>query len=484
MPAQAQSCSRSQMISYSVGECADSLLMNSLFAFAMLYYTDALGLKHSLAGIAMAVAVFWDAITDPVMGHITDNTRSRFGRRHPHILMGGVSVAVVSVFLWYVPDAVRSDPRAVFWYLVVINLLQRTAITVFLIPYVALGFEMCTDYEGRVKLQGIRSAMNMVANLLGPALAWSLFFSNNDTVRATSVGGNYLRMGLSFAAVSLACILFVLVATRKYMKDSRQLMIERDGPAGFFKDMKGIVTDVYPRFVFGFIVIVSVGVALVSSLQMYLYEHFMRFGGVEKSIAHGGTMVGFAIGSLSGGFLARKLEKKGAIYFGGITSIASNFILAGLFLPGILSPGQSAVVMSWSIPYAFIIFVTFQGLYWLGNGIIFPTATSMMADVSEIHEIKTGLNNDGAYAAVFSFSQKCAISIGLLLSGYLLSLVGFEPGAGVVQHPEVVWKLCGVTLLVGPLISLISLRLIGLYPVNKELLLRLRSGQREFQGPA
>ena len=127
--------SRSQMVSYSVGECANSLLMNSLFGFAMLYYTDALGLKHSLAGIAMAVAVFWDAVTDPVMGHITDNTRSRFGRRHPHILLGGVAVTVTFIFLWYVPNVFRSSSETLFWYLVVINLLQRTAVTVFVIPY-------------------------------------------------------------------------------------------------------------------------------------------------------------------------------------------------------------------------------------------------------------------------------------------------------------------------------------------------------------
>jgi GPH family glycoside/pentoside/hexuronide:cation symporter len=462
------------MVSYSVGECANSLLMNSLLGFAMLFYTDALGLKHSYAGIAMAVAVFWDAVTDPVMGHITDHTRSRFGRRHPYILLGGIAVTVTFIFLWFVPGAFKSDAQALFWYLVVINLLQRTAITVFIIPYVALGFEICTDYDGRVKLQGIRSAMNMLANLLGPALAWSLFFSNNEPVRATSLEENYLRMGLSFAVVSLACILFVLVATRRYMKDSRQMMIERDGIRGFFRDMKGIVSDFYPRYVFVFIVTVTVGVALVSSLQMYLYEHFMKFSGFEKSVAHGGTMIGFGAGSLAGGFLAKKLEKKGAIYFGGIVSIAANFILAGLFLPGVLGPGQTVTVLSRTIPYAYIIFVIFHGLYWLGNGVIFPTATSMMADVSEIHEIKTGINRDGAYAAVFSFSQKCAMSLGILISGYLLTLVGFEAGTGIVQRQETVWKLCGVTLLVGPLISLLSLGLIRLYPVNREFLRRER----------
>jgi GPH family glycoside/pentoside/hexuronide:cation symporter len=315
----------------------------------------------------------------------------------------------------------------------------------------------------------------MVANLLGPALAWSIFFSNNDPVRATSLPENYLHMGLMFAIASLICILFVVVATRKYIHDSRQLTIERDGLSGLFRDIMGIVSDFYPRYVFVFIVTVTVGVALVSSLQMYLYEHFMRFGGVEKSLAHGGTMIGFAVGALLGATLTKKLEKKGTVYFGGITSVGSNFILAGLFLSGILAPGQSATVFSWSIPYAFLVFVLFHSLYWLGNGVIFPTATSMIADVSEIHEIKTGMNKDGAYAAIFTFAQKCAISLGVLVSGYLLTLIGFEAGSGLVQRPEAVWLLCGVTLLVGPLISLVSLGLIRLYPVDRESLERFRS---------
>jgi glycoside/pentoside/hexuronide:cation symporter, GPH family len=463
------------MISYSVGECANSLIMNSLFGYAMLYYTDALGLKHSDAGIAFALAVFWDAVTDPVMGHVSDNTKSRFGRRHPYMVIGGITVLLTYMFLWYVPAIFRSSAQALFWYLVIINLLQRTAITIFSIPYTALGFEICTDYSGRVKLQGIRSALNMIANFLGPGLAWAIFFSNNDVVRATSVEENYLAMGESFAVVSLLCIVFVVVATSKYITDSRDLHTEGNSVKGFIRDMKEIATDVYPRFVFLFIVVVTIGIAMVSSLQMYLYEHFMRFGGIEKSIAHGGTMVGFLIGSLFAAFLARKLDKKGAVAFGAGLSVGSNLVLAALFLPGVLMPGQTIALFSLTIPYSFIIFTLFHGCYWLGNGIVFPTATSMMADVSEINELRTGIRKDGAYAAVFSFAQKCAISLGVLVSGYSLTLIGFEPGKEVVQNHDTVWRLCAMTLLVGPMISLIAIALIRLYPVNQEVMEKMRA---------
>jgi GPH family glycoside/pentoside/hexuronide:cation symporter len=483
MSEQAVPCSRANMINYSVGECANSLIMNSLFGFAMLFYTDALGLQHSTAGIAMSLAIFWDAITDPVMGHITDNTKSRFGRRHPWILLGGLAVIATYIFLWYVPDVFKSSAQTLFWYLLVINLLQRTAITVFWIPYTALGFEICTDYGGRVKLQGIKLAMNMIANVLGPGLAWSIFFSNNEPVRATSVEANYLHMGVSFAVVSLACILFVVVVTRKYIKDSRHIETEGNSIKGFLQDMKEIVSDSYPRYVFVFITVVMVGIALVSSFQMYLYEHFMRFNGIEKSLAHGGSMVGCGAGALVASFLTRKLDKKGAIIFGGLLSVGCNFLLAVLFLSGVLIPGQSAILFSWTIPYPFIVFAVFASLYWLGNGILFPVSTSMMADISEIHEIKTGMNKDGAYAAVFSFAQKCAISLGMLISGYGLTLIGFEPGIEVVQSQETLWRLCALTLLAGPCVSLISLALIRLYPVNKELLERLRS-ERKTGWPA
>jgi glycoside/pentoside/hexuronide:cation symporter, GPH family len=475
MTSQPTSCSRSSMVGYSVGECANSIIMNSLFGYAMLYYTDALGLKHAEAGIAMALAVFWDAITDPVMGHISDNTKSRFGRRHPYMLLGGLATIATYVFLWHVPSIFTSSMNLLFWYLVAINLLQRTAITVFYVPFVALGFEICTDYRGRVTLQGIRSAMNMLANVLGPALAWAVFFSNNAGVRATSVAENYLTMGVSFATISLVCILAVLVLTRRHIKDSRQITTEGNSIKGFVRDMREIVADRYPRYVFLFIVVVTVGIALVSSLQMYLYEHFMRFGGIEKSVTHGGSMVGFGIGSLIASFLTRKFDKRGGVFFGGLLSVGSSFILGALFLPGLLIPGQSTTILSYAIPLPFILFTLFHSLYWMGNGIIFPIATSMMADVSEINEIRTGINKDGAYAAVFSFAQKCAISLAVLITGYTLTLIGFEPGKEIVQAPETLWRLCAVTLLAGPAVSLISLGLIRLYPVNNELLDTLRN---------
>ncbi|MCF7689338.1 MAG: MFS transporter [Cephaloticoccus sp.] len=471
-------CPRSRMVSYSTGEVANSLIGNSITGFAMLFYTEALGLSPKLAGLAMAIAVFWDAISDPLMGHITDNTRSRFGRRHPYILLGGLLVILIYVFLWYVPEFVRGSPTLLFWYLLGINLLQRTGITIFGVPYVALGFELCADYDGRVSLQGIRSAMNMLTNLLGIALSWTLFFRHNEGVRATAVPDNYLHMALCFAVVSVLSILYVVYATRGNIVDSRQLPRHRNGLRDFLQDMKEIVMDFYPRYVFAFTVVVMVGITLVASLQMYLYEHFMQFGGVEKTIVHGGSMVCFGLGSLLSGGLTRRFEKKGTVYLAAVISICGSFSLAAVLLTRTVVPEQAMLVGGVTVPVAVIVFVLLHGTYWVGNGIMFPTTTSMMADVAEINELRTGRNKDGAYAAVFSFSQKVAISVGLLISGMVLTLIGFRTGVGLTQAPATVWKLCGATLLAGPLVSLLALLLIRYYPVTKALLQQMRTGAR------
>jgi GPH family glycoside/pentoside/hexuronide:cation symporter len=372
MKQQAKSCSLLSMIMYSIGDFACSLIDNSISGFAMLYYTDVLGLKPSLAGIAMSLAIFWNAFTTPIMGHISDNTRSRFGRRHSYVLFGGLAMIAAFIFIWFVPSTIKTNMQALFIYLLIMNLILRTMSAVFNVPFTALGYELCTDYEGRVKLQSVRSVMNMVANFCGPTLAWTIFFSNNNTVRATGVEVNYLRMSGSFASAAALSILTVVIATRKHIEDSRHINIEGNNIRGFIKNMKEIISDFYPRYVFACIAVYTLGAAISSSLQMYLYEHYMKFSGIEKTFSHGSTMLGVCIGSILAAYITKKLDKKGTVYFGVILSVACNFILAGLFLPGILKPGQIISFGAINIPLATIVFIFFHCLSWLGGGIMGP----------------------------------------------------------------------------------------------------------------
>jgi len=468
-----QTSSTFEMIKYSTGECAFSLVNNSLISYAAIYYTDALGLKPLFAGIAMSLGIFWDAITDPIMGHISDNTRSRYGRRHPYILLGGFALAVSFYFLWKIPEMFTANTTYLFCYLVCINLVLRTAFTVYIVPYTALGFEICNDYTGRTKIQGIRLVLNMVANILGIALGWYVFFRNVGDVRGLTVAGNFVNMGTVFSLAVLVVILFVTFATARHIKDSRNIKLSGNSVGAFYVDMKEILFDRYARRVFAYTLVVIFGIAFVASFQVYLYEHFMKFDGLYKTIAHGGSMILTAIGGIAASALVRRFDKKGAVYIGVIVSVGACAVLAALFLPGIIEPGQSFSLMGINVPIALILFVLLHGSYWMGNGVLFPVALSMMADVSEIHEIESGINKDGAYSAMYSFALKFSSAIGVLVSMVALAVIGFV--AGQSQTAAVAWKLGAIALIGGPVFSIIALLLIKRYPVTEALLEKIRN---------
>ncbi|RKX38219.1 MAG: sodium:melibiose symporter, partial [Verrucomicrobia bacterium] len=347
---QTRTCSTSNMIGYATGDIANSLTMNSFAAFIMLFYTKALGISPVWAGIIMASSTFWDAISDPIMGYISDNTRSKYGRRHPYMLFGGVLMVVAFFCFWAVPGPFMANKALMIGYLMVVNLLFRTAYTVFIVPYGALGFEICQDYTGRTKLQSIKTIVIMLANLLGPAMAWVLFFPEvDDTSRAASVPSNYFWMGTVFSIVSLVSILFMLFYTRKEMRDSRTMELGDVSVKDFFVDMKEIVTDRYFIWVFLYGFAVLIGIILVASFQMYVYEDFMKLEPVQKTFTHGGTMVGMMLGAFFAAGFAKRYDKKGAVYIGGFVSIAGGVLLATLFLSGVLKPGHALSVIIFAL---------------------------------------------------------------------------------------------------------------------------------------
>lgn len=476
-----KSCSTGEMMKYSLGSCTESLVINSFFTFSMLYYTKALGLRPELAAIAGSVAALWDGFSDPIMGHISDNTKSRFGKRHPYMLIGGVVMLLTFFFIWFVPDFFKtecvigsktiSSNVMLFGYLVVMNLLLRTSYTVFIVPYTALGFEICDDYAGRSKVQGLKNVFNMTANMLGPATAWTIFFPNNmGDVKATQVASNYISMGMVFTVAAFIFLFLMLHFTKKYIKDSRQDKACHGNLGAFFRSMKEIVTDKYPRWVFIFMFFVLLGVVLISTLQMFVFDDFMQLDGYQKTIAHGGTMVGMGLGSLSLAFFVRRFDKKGAILIAVIWSVTCELILGLLFLTGFLKPDQEIS----GFPISFVLFSFLHGAYWFGNGIMMPTAISMMADISEIHQIKEGVDKNASYAAMFSLAMKISISVATLVAGYCLSWAGFQSGADVVQTPESVWRVCALTFLAGPVVSLLALLFICRYPVSEQFIEDLR----------
>ncbi len=466
------------LIAYASGEGAYSLMMNGISAFALLYYVQVLGLGAKWAGLALSISMLWDAITDPVMGHITDNTRSRFGRRHPYLWSGGIFMAASFFFLWFVPGVFKG-PQTIFWYLLVVNLVVRTAATIFGVPYVALGFEICRSYEERAKLQGIRYVFNMSMNLLFNAGGWMLFFGDRRgapgvVVDGTMLEANYRRMGSVLAVGILALIFVCYRATMKYAVDSRSLPdIRGNSLKAFFVDMRDIMRDRLAVTVFAFFGVAQFGMLFVSQIQMFTYRFFMGFPDVLKTFVHGSGMVGFALGSLLATPLVKRLDKKPAAGVGIAMNVAGNVLLYVVFMGGLLAP-QAVLrlpeglpfVGGHTLPLAAMVFALGQSIYWAGNGLLAPLTTSMIADISEVNQLRSGLLKDGSYSAVFSFFNKGAMSLGLLVTGLILDGAGIIPEAAV-QTAAASRNVAMITFVAGPIFALAAYAIMLAYPVNR-----------------
>jgi len=459
-----------------MGHGALSLTLNGIYTYAMLYYTQARGLPFAKAGVAFAIASLWDAIFDPAIGHISDNTRTRWGRRHPYILVGGVLMAVSFYLIWAVPAFVVHSGDFVL-YFICINILYRTSFAIFSIPFVALGFEVCTEYLQRSQLQGTCMAVSMITSVLGPGLGWIIFFPDHGTGgrEATSVVANFLHMGTTFAIASLGFTVVVLVATRRYIGNARGVPAAPGSSLGaIYGDSGRIIANRYLLPIIIFFCIGLTGSIFFSTMQGYLYVYFMHLTSLQKVIIHSGGMLLCGLGAVVGAPLARKFDKKSTVCIGAAIASGGCLLAAILFLGGVLNPGTMCLVGGHGVPIAVIAFGACGMLFWLGSGVYQSTAWSMVADVAEANELSSGVRQDAGHAAVFAFTYKLTISAGTILASASLAWAGFVNGSDH-QTPHALHGLVFLGFGLGSLFAFLVIPVALRYPITREFMAKVKA---------
>jgi GPH family glycoside/pentoside/hexuronide:cation symporter len=475
---------------YASGEGATSITMNGMANYALLFYTQIMGMSPELAGTAFAATTIYDAVTDPMMGTISDRTNSRFGRRHPYMLVGGLLLAVLFFFLWFVPGAFQGE-KALFWYLLIINILLKTAFTVFVVPHTALGFEMCKTDDDRARIQGVRYGFNMIINIVFGGFGWILFFpdrvaEDSTVVDGSKVLGNYLNMGLVLTVGAVALILICIYATYKFAEKGLAKVEDetfKDHVKAFAYDLKDVYSDKLVWFVFGFFGLAQFSMMVVSQVQMFTYVEFMQFSAAEKTFVHTGGMVGFAVGSFFLGGLVKRLDKRKTGYVGMLAGSLGCLALLAVFSGGLMDPKSIVLFTDFKgLPFhlSSVVFGVFQTIWWGSCGILVPLAASMIADLSVVKKLKTGEVTEGRYAAGFSFFLKMANALGMFVTGFILKGVGYVSGAES-QTAETIDKLALMTFIVGPILMACSFLILRKYPITHQTMneLRTKYGQEE-----
>jgi GPH family glycoside/pentoside/hexuronide:cation symporter len=296
---------------------------------------------------------------------------------------------------------------------------------------------------------------------------------NGTLIDGTKIEANYQTMGIVLGVVTLLLIVFCVFVTFKYSKSGAEsrAAAANAGAAlkAFLHDIRDVYSDKLVWFVFVFFGLAQFSMLIVSQVQMFTYVEYMQFTAIEKTFVHTGGMVAFAIGSLALGGMVRRLDKKKTGFIAMLIASTGGLGLYAVFIAADLDP-QATIG---GFPLAVLVFGLLQMMWWGGCGVLVPLATSMIADLSEIKKWQSGEVTEGRYAAGFSFFLKLAISLGLVVTGYILKYVGYESGAET-QAPGAIQNLAVTTFVAGPALMIFSYAVLRLYPVTQESIATLR----------
>jgi GPH family glycoside/pentoside/hexuronide:cation symporter len=403
-------------VGYGAGELGVAATEFFVRVYLLKLYVDTIGLSASVAGLVLALAVVWDAVTDPLMGEISDRTRSRFGRRRPWIGVGGLLTAGAFIVLFTPPPG--AGQVAIAGYLLVAYMVFNTALTVIAVPHAALGGELSADPAIRNEVFGWRflfANLGLVLGIVAP------------TVAAGRGGGAEQGAVWLAAAVAVSGLLAVL-ATRGH---DRADLSSGSGPsvAALKNSLSAVARSRAFRPLLAAYLVGSVGLTLNSSLALFYYEHRLLLDEREVFVW---ILLPFALVialSIGGWVLLSKRLGRRPTAFAGVFLLGLGTTIVYPLFP----PGSLAGPVIWGL----------MGGLLVGSVFLFDAT---VADVVDVDEALRGVHREGVFFGVWRMVSKLARAVGLAVTGWLLDVVGFAPGA-VEQTDEARW---GLALAFGP----------------------------------
>lgn len=419
---------------------ADTFLTYAMASLVMPIFNIGYGVNAIWLGYALAIPRVIDMLTDPLMGVISDNTRSRWGRRRPYIFIGGILAACLFPLIWLPPF--EGETAMLLWF-VGMMVLMSLSYTIFAVPCMALGFEFTTDYDEKTRIMAWRLYLSIIAGL---SVQWLYKLLVHPAFGGTEVDG-IRYIGPLIAVIILATALPAAFVCREKIRAQVQEKVR------FLDAVRLTVQNrAFLSLMAGYLIIVT-SMNTVGSLGLYVNIYYVSGG--DKSLAgtiggwFGTVMIAAAMLSM---WLITKISqwtsKRTGMMVGLALGIVGNFSLWWTMRP------ENPYLQLFS---AFFIGLGIQGC-WL-------MIDSMVADVCDDDEVRTGLRREGAYSAAKGFCMKAALTITAISAGYMLAFAGYQEK---IDPPE------EVTLRMKTL--LISVQVFGLglgmllfwrYPLNR-----------------
>ena len=435
---------------WGLGGWADNFILQVLMILALPIYNIEMGIDPVWVGVALLIPRLFDAITDPLMGNISDNTRSRWGRRRPWILAGALLSAVLMPLLWMPPF---SDNMAAIIYIGLISSIYALAYTMFVVPYTALGFEITDDYDERTKVVSWRMYIGLISGLCIPNL---YVWCQNDVFNGNILtGARWVTTLVALSVLITGCLPAILCREKVVTKPQPKIKLGK----AIFETVKD---KPFRLLLSGYIIILT---GLFTSGAIALYVNIYHVFGGDKKLAAEVSALGGMLGVL-GAYLGVRL----AGWFSAKTGKRETMI-GGLAL-ALLSVGSMIFTMRSGFEVIDVIGFKFhpQNLsfffYGMGQQSCWLMIDSMTADVCDDDELRTGLRREGMFGAVKSLAQQAALAITGLTGGLVIKLAGASDASQGVS-PEVAQTLKALFVSVQSVGLVAGILVFVFYPISR-----------------
>jgi GPH family glycoside/pentoside/hexuronide:cation symporter len=432
--------SAGQKLGFGIFDLGGNLFFTVIGFWGLNYLTDTVGLAAGLAGLAGMIGKVWDAVTDPLMGYVSDRTRSPWGRRRPYLLFGALPMALAMWFFFTSPSI--SDPRLLTLWAAGALILLNTAGTIINIPYSSLTPELTSDYHERTSLNGYRFGCAVFGTLIGAAAVQPIVERFSDR-----------RAGFSALGAMLGGLIMLTTLLTFFGTREKRHSVE-DYPTESFFATYGAVFRNRP-FVFLLLTYALhiMGITFLQSILVYYVKYI--YGREDLAYLSMGLLLLTAMVFIPVSVLVSKYIGKKRTYqicFAILASCCTLIFFLGHRL---------------GIPF-FIGLMVYAGI---GVGFSYVAPFAMVPDTIEFDAVKSGERKEGAYYGMWTFVSKLGTALAISLSGLVLDLGGYA--ADVLQKAG---SLLAIRIIAGPLPALTLLGaflLIQLYPIDERTYKRL-----------
>lgn len=410
-----------QKIAFGVGMFANQMFPAVLGIFMVVLVQD-LGFPGWMWGILFFLPRVFDSITDPIMGFISDNTKSRWGRRRQYVFVGAIIMGVSFLIMWqlYRANGVNYN----FTYFLLWSFVFYLGLTIFSVPYVAMGYEMSNDFHERTEIMAIAQWIGQWAWVIAPWF-WVIMY-DQGWFESADVATRSLAVWVGIACMLFAMVPAIFLKSKSTVnEDYRPLNLSTIGSSlveilenfkEAFKSKPFVKLCISTFFVFN-------AFNTIAAFSFFIIVYHL-FNGDAGAAGVWPTLFG-SLGAIVTTFLviptvawmSKRMGKKQAFMLSQGISIIGYLMLWFLFVPG--------------KPYMFIFALPF---FSFGIGSLFTLMMSMTADVIDIDELNTGKRREGVFGAIYWWMVKFGFAIAGLLSGAIMSLVGFDPA--IAEQPE------------------------------------------------